>query len=177
MGYPFSHVVKCWCGTIAARFSQVAQRLSHDLVFPSLMYLLGAMTIACCLCHLVRATPHLLLAKWRNLPSDRSCSFSVVHLRTVVFLQIRMISFQSGFAVLPSCDLLHDFRLFRLTLRPSALVFRRHRVSWARERLAFAQEAVRVSPFSFSSIFLLLLIFARSFRQPSRNFSSCVVEM
>ena len=31
VGYPFSHVVKCWCGTIAARFSQVAQRHSHDL--------------------------------------------------------------------------------------------------------------------------------------------------
>ena len=72
-----------------------------------------------------------------------------------------MISFQSGFAVLPSCDLLHDFRLFRLTLRPSALVFCCHRVSWARGRLAFAQEAVRVSPFSFFLDFSALVDFRK----------------
>ena len=41
---PFTHVIKCWCGTIVARFSQVAQRHSHDLcrLFPSWIYLLGA---------------------------------------------------------------------------------------------------------------------------------------
>ena len=31
VGFPFSHVIKCWCGTIATSFSQVAQRDSHDL--------------------------------------------------------------------------------------------------------------------------------------------------
>ena len=31
VGNPFCFVFKCWCGTIAARFSQVAQRHCHDL--------------------------------------------------------------------------------------------------------------------------------------------------
>ena len=35
--YPFSLVIKCWCGTIAARFSQVAQRHSHVLCRFSLL--------------------------------------------------------------------------------------------------------------------------------------------
>ena len=37
VGYPFSHVIKCWCGTIATRFSQVAQRDSHDFCRFSLL--------------------------------------------------------------------------------------------------------------------------------------------
>ena len=63
-----------------------------------------------------------------------------------------MISFLSSLAVLPTCYLLHDSRLLGLTLRPSAPVCCCHPVSWARGRLAFAQEAVRVSP-SLSSRF------------------------
>ena len=72
-----------------------------------------ATTIACCPCHLVRVTSTLAVGKVGHLPGDSNCSFYVVHLRTLVFLQIRMISFPSGFAVLPSCYLLHDSRLFR----------------------------------------------------------------
>ena len=43
--------------------------------------------------------------------------------------QMRMISFLSSLAVLPTCYLLHDSRLFGMTLRPSTPVFRCHRVS------------------------------------------------
>ena len=40
--YPFSCVIRCWCGTIATRFSEVAQRDSHDFRrFFSWTYLLG----------------------------------------------------------------------------------------------------------------------------------------
>ena len=69
-----------------------------------------ATTVACCPCHLVRGTSTLAVRKVGHLPSDSYYSLHVVHLRTVVFLQIRMTSFQSGFAVLPSCYLLHDSR-------------------------------------------------------------------
>ena len=31
VAFPFSDVITCWCGTIAAMFSQIAQRHSHDL--------------------------------------------------------------------------------------------------------------------------------------------------
>ena len=94
VGFPFSHVVKCKCGTIAARLSQVAQRHSHDLCRFSL----------------------LDVPSWRRQ----------LH---VVFRQMRMISFLSGLAVFPTCYLLHDSRLFGLTLRPSAPVCCCHRVS------------------------------------------------
>ena len=89
--------------------------------------------------------PYLLLAKWRNLPGNSWCRFYVVQFRTVIFRQMRMISFLCGLAVLPTCYLLHDSRLLGLTLRPSAPVFRCHRVSWTRGRLALTQEAVRAS--------------------------------
>ena len=64
-----------------------------------------------------------------------------------------MTSILSSSDVLTACYLLHDSRLLGLTLRPSAPVFRRHRVSWTRWRLAFALEAVRASPFSLSPRF------------------------
>ena len=54
---------------------------------------------------------------------------------------------------LPTCHLFLDFPPLGLTLSPSAPVFRCHRYSWTRGRLALAQEAVRVSSLSFSSIF------------------------
>ena len=39
----FSGVIKCWCGTIATKLSQAAQRDSHDLChFSSWMYLVDA---------------------------------------------------------------------------------------------------------------------------------------
>ena len=78
---------------------------------------------------------------------------------------------------LPTFHLFCDSRLLGLTLRHYAPVFRCHRVSWTRGRLALAQEAVRVSLFFIFSNFLFLLIFARSFRQPSSNFSSRDIEM
>ena len=78
---------------------------------------------------------------------------------------------------LPTCHLFRDSRPLGLTLRLSTPVCCCHRVSWTRGRLALAQEAVRVFPFSHFSIFLFLLIFARPFRLPSSKFSSSGVEM
>ena len=93
MGYPFSHVIK-WCGTIPARFSQVAQRHSHDLCRFSLLDVSSWWRRQL---HVVRANkyvrpPLLLLVEWQNLPGDSCCSFHIVQLRTVVFFQKRMIS-------------------------------------------------------------------------------------
>ena len=79
-------------------------------------------------------------------------------LRTLVFFQIRMISCLSDLAVLPTCSLLHDSRLLGLTLRPSASVFCCHQDSLTRGRLAFEQEAVRVS--SSHSLRLVLHVVA-----------------
>ena len=76
-------------------------------------------------------------------------------------------------AVLPTCYLIFDSHLFGLTLRPSAPVCCCHRVSWARGRLAFAQEAVRVS--SSLSPLLVLHVMARA-RWSVSNFSSSGVE-
>ena len=61
VGYPFSHVLKCWCGTIATRFAQVAQGDCHDFLpfFPPGCTFSVATTIACCPCHLVRVTSTL----------------------------------------------------------------------------------------------------------------------
>ena len=65
---------------------------------------------------------HLLLTEWRKLPRDGCRSFCDAQLRTVVFSQRRMISFLFSLAVLPTCCLLHDSRLFGLALRLSAPV-------------------------------------------------------
>ena len=100
------------------------------------------------------------------------CSFDIVQLRTVVFRQSADDSILSSSDVLTACYLLHDFRLLGPTLRPSAPVCRCHRDSWTRGRLALAQEAVRCPPsLSVSFLILRLLIYARSIRQLSTNFS------
>ena len=110
-------------------FTSCSASLSRPLpFFPRGCTISMATTIACCPCHLVRVTS--------TLPVVR-----------LVFRQTRMISFLSGLAVLPTCFLHHDSRPFGLTLRPSVLVCCGHRVSWARGRLAFEQESVRVSFF------------------------------
>ena len=140
--------------TIAARFSQVAQRHSYGLCRFSLLrapsWWRRQLHVVCVTLYVW--PPQLLLAKWRNLPGDSWCRFYVVQIRTVIFRQMPMISLLSSLAVLPTCYLPHDSRLLGLTLRPSAPVCCCHPVSWARGRLAFAQEAVRVSP-SLSSRF------------------------
>ena len=63
--YPFSHVIRCWCGTIATSFPQVAQRDSHDLLpfFPRGCTFSVATTNACCPCHLVRVTSTLAVGR------------------------------------------------------------------------------------------------------------------
>ena len=75
--------------------------LTTFAVVPTWMFLTVATTIACCPCHLVIVTSTLAVGKVGHVPGDRCCSLYVVHLRTLVFLQIRMISFLSSFAVLP----------------------------------------------------------------------------
>ena len=85
--YPISLVIKCWCGTIAARFSQVAQRHSHVLCRFSLLDVPSRWWRQL---HVVRAIkcvrpPHLMLARWRNLPGYSCCSFYVVLFRIDAF--------------------------------------------------------------------------------------------
>ena len=116
-------------------------------VFPSWMYLLGGDDN--CMLSVSSSTCDPRNCCWQSgeiCQAIADDAFYVVQFRTVIFRQMRMISFLSGLAVLPTCYLLHDSRLFGLTLRPSTPVCCCHRVSWARGRLALAQEAVRVSP-------------------------------
>ena len=90
-------------------------------------------------------------------------SFTFVQLRTVIFRQMRMISFLSSLAVFPTCYLLHDSHLLGLTPRPSAPVSCCHQVSWTRGRLAFAQEAVRCPPGCLWVIFLQAVLQCEGF--------------
>ena len=73
---------------------------------------------------------------------------------------MRMISFLSNLAVLPTSYLLHESRLLGLTLRPSAPVCCCHRLFRARGRLASAQEAVRCPPLFFLHSVLLVVALA-----------------
>ena len=151
----------------AARFSQVAQRHSHDLCRFSLLDVLSWWRRQL---HVVRAIlyvrpPQLLLAEWRNLPGDSCCSFYVVQLRTVFFFQRGWSFSLFSLALLPSCHLLLKSRLLGLTLRfrsclslPPGYLDTREAGTCAGSRACFS--------FSFSSIFLLLLVFTRSFRLP-----------
>ena len=157
VGFPFSRVRKCWCGIIATRFSQVAQRDCHDLPFlPPGCTFFGGNDI--CMLSVPSSTCDLHNSCWQGgwwpLPGDSCWSLYVVQLRTVIFRQMRMISFLSSLAVLPTCFLLHDSRFLGLTLRPSAPVSCCHRVSLTRGRLAFSEEAVRAC-----SLLLFLLNF------------------
>ena len=144
-------------------------------VFPSWMYLLGGDDK--CMLSGPSSTCDPRISCWQG---GDICQAKAPAAFTLFSCELRS-SFNYGCSpfnsVLLSCYLLDVSRLFGLTLRPSAPVFRCHRVSWARGRLAFAQEALRVSPFSFFSIFLLLLIFVRSLRQPSSKLLSSGIEM
>ena len=137
-----------------------------------------ATSIACCLSHLVRGTSTLAVGKVGHLPGDSYCSFYVVHLRTVVFLQIRMISFQSGFCcltiVFPAPRLpsyRSDTSSFRSCLSlPPGFVSTREAGICAGSRACFTL-------LFLLDFFLFLLMFVRSFRQPSSKFSSSGIEM
>ena len=65
VGYSLPHVIKCWCGIIVARFSQVAQRHSHDLCRFSLLDVPSGwrrqLHVACA--HLVRVTSTLAVGR------------------------------------------------------------------------------------------------------------------
>ena len=132
-----------------------------------------ATTIACCPCHLVRVTSTSAVGKVRHLPGDSYCSFYVVHLRTVVFFQIRMIS---GFAVLAIVLPAPRFPSFRpdtasfrscLSLPPGFLSTREAGIC-AGSRACFSLQFL---------LNFLFPLFVRSFRQTSSKFSSSGFEM
>ena len=159
-------------------FRQVFPSCSATQSRPSPFFLPGctfrvATSIACCLSHLARVT--------RTLAVGGDICQAIATAAFTLFISSLWLSYphgcSCGLADWPSCYLHHVSRLLGLTLRLFAPVFRCHRVSWARGRLALAQEAVRVSPFVFFSIFLFLFTFVRSFRLPSSKFSSSGVEV
>ena len=120
--------------------------------------------------------------EWNAVHTDATTTgpcwcFHVVQQRTVIFRQMRMISFLSSLAVLPTCYLLHDSRLLGLTPRPSALVCCCHRASWTRGRLAFVREAVRCPPLFSTIWFFLWWHLPGGLRLPVSNFSSSGAEM
>ena len=80
---------------------------------------------------------------WRNLPGVVHRCLHVVVPRVQVFCEGLLFFF--FFVVLPTRCLLNVFSLLGLTLRPSAPVCCCHQDSLTRGRLAFEQEAVRVS--------------------------------
>ena len=145
-------------------------RVTTCAVFPSLMYLLGGddscmLSVPSCACDLHNCC-------WQG---GDICQATAAAAFTLFNYDCGLLPKEDDLLSalpcdLPTCHLFRDSRLLGLTLRPFAPVFHCHQVSWTRGRLAFAQEAVRVSPFSIFSIFLLLLIFARSFRQASSKF-------
>ena len=86
------------------------------------------------------------MEKWRNLPGIDTAAFTLF-CHDVHGLKEGFLSFCVTF-VMESCScvcLLVVPRLLGLTLRHFAPVCCCHRVSWARGRLAFAQEAVHAS--------------------------------
>ena len=101
-------------------------------VFPSWMYLMGG-DVNCMLSG-PSCTCDLHISCWQGgdiCQAIAAEAFTLFNYALWVFRQMRMISLLSGLG---------------LTLRSSAPVFCCHRFSWARVRLALAQEAVRVSP-------------------------------
>ena len=98
VGYPLSHVVKCWCDTFAARFSQVAQRHSHDFCrfFPPGCTFSVATTIACCLCHLVRVTSTFAVGIVVKFASRQLLHFFGVQLRTLVSFKRRCSPYRTA---------------------------------------------------------------------------------
>ena len=105
-------------------------------VFPSWLRLLNGEDN--CMLSVPSSTRDLHINCWQGgdiCQQVANDAFQVVQLRTVVFLQIRKISFLSSVAVLPTCYLLHDSRLLGLTLRPSDPVCC-YRVSWTRGALS-----------------------------------------
>ena len=123
-------------------------------VFPSLMDLLGSevncmLSVPSC----IRVTSTFAVGRVAKFVRRQ-----LLHLSRCSITHCGLLPIENGllFALpcyLPTCHLFRDSRLLGLTLRPSAPVFRCHWVSWTRGSLALAQEAVRVSPFSLSSIF------------------------
>ena len=124
MGYPLSYVVKCWCGTIAAEFSQVAQRHSDALCrFPSWMYLLGGDDS--CMLSVPSSTCHSRNCCWQRGETYQAIADAAF---TLVFPHCRLLPIEDDllFALpcyLPTCHLFCDSRLLGLTLRHYALSF------------------------------------------------------
>ena len=151
----FPGALKCWCGTIATMFSQAPKRDSQDLCFffPRGCTFSMAKTIACYPCQL--STSDLHYSCWQSCENCQVVSAGAFTLLCHAFwFSLKgcfspCFSFLFCLAVLPTCYLFHDSRLFGLTLRPSSPVCSCHRDSLTRGRLAFAQEAVRDSPSLF----------------------------
>ena len=128
---------------------------------------LVATTIACCRCHLVRVTSRKCC--WQSgeiCQAIADAGVYVVQLRTLIFPQMRMISF-----LVRSCRLANVLPASRLPssrpdtasfyscqLLPPGFLGTREAGTCAGSRACFS--------FSFFSIFLFLLIFATAFRQP-----------
>ena len=130
-------------------------------VFPSWMYLLGGDDN--CMFSEPSSTCDTRNCCWQR---GENCQAIADAAFTLVFPHCGLLPIEDDilFALpryLPTCHLFCDSRLLGLTLRHYAPVFRCHRVSWTRGRLALAQEAVRVSLFIIFSIFLLLLFFCK----------------
>ena len=131
-----------------------------------------------CMLSVPLSTSDLHCSCWQsgeNLPGVVHRGFHVVVPRVLIFFEVCSSLF---FCVLPTRRLLDVSCLLGLTLRPSAPVFCCHQDSLTPGRLAFAQEAVRVSSFQSPLIGsacdgMWLLIF----RQPSRSVSSRVTEI
>ena len=94
----------------------------------------------------VRPSPQQM-AKWRNLPGPRVFHWGlhVVVPRASNFYEGLLFLCFFGLLSCPRVCLFDVSCLLGLTLRSSAPVCCCHQVSWARGRLAFGQEAVRVS--------------------------------
>ena len=155
VGFPFSHVGKCWCGTSATRFSQVAQRHSYDLCrfFLSWMYLLGGadncmLSMPFTKSHLTKAVGRVAQIARRWLP-ELQCDLASVSCSP---------SFRPDTASFRSCQLL-----------PPRFLDTREAGICAGSRACFS--------LLFLLDFSIPVDFVKSFKQAPSKFSSSGVEM
>ena len=132
-------------------------------VFPSCLHLLGCDDN--CMLSVPLSTSDLHNCRW---PSGEICqvvSTRAFMLSCHVFLvSLKVCSSFFFCVVLPTRCLLDVSRLLGLTLRPSAPVFCCHQDSLTRRRLAFEQEAVRVSSSHSPRLVLHVVACARWFQ-------------
>ena len=143
MHFLFPGALKCWSGTIATTLLQTSGRDSQDFRCFSLV-LLSSLFNDKCMLSVPLSTSDLHYSRWQSGEIWWELPIGAFTLFCHVFM-VSMKVCSPFFLSCPRVCLLDVSCLLGLTLRPSAHVCCCHRDSLTRGRLAFEQEAVRVS--------------------------------